>query len=134
MSYRESCTRYHAQAARLGVSHEDAETLRTAAQRLHTWAEHECNGVVHRAEAGEVNHRGRPMIEGRTYAVGNINGPGPLHYYLTPDRETGNLERAKAIAARVGASLEYQGDPRGWPLTLKFNVDGRVVELCPPCR
>ena len=134
MSYAKEVVRYHVQAAAVGVAYEDAETLRRAAMVLHRWAEHECNGVIQRAEAGQTDHRGRHMIEGRTYAVSNINGPGPLRYYPTADRETPALWRAKALAESYGACLEHQCDPRGWPLTLRFAVDGRIAELCPPCR
>lgn len=131
MSHKENLTRYHAAAALAGLSHDDAETLRRAAQTLHRWAEHKCNGVIQRAEAGQTDHKGRPMPEGACYSVGNINGPGPLTYWRTADRETPALARARAIAASVGATLEHQGDPRGWPLTLKL-PDGR--EVCPPVR
>lgn len=115
----------------MGMDYRDAESLRRDAQRLHTWSEHECNGVIERVEDdGQTDHRGRPMTKGATYAVYNINGPGPLRYARTPDRETGALNRIKAIAATLGAEVEYQGDPRGWPITLK--LDGR--ELSPPVR
>jgi len=131
-SYREHCARYHAQAAQIGINYGDAEQLRRDAQRLHTWSEHECNGVIERVEDdGRTDHRGRPMVKGATYAVYNINGPGPLRYARTPDRETGCVNRIKAIAETLGAEFEHQGDPRGWPVTLKFPYG---AELCPPVR
>ncbi len=131
MSYTKELVRFHNAAANAGVSYEDAETLRRSAMTLHRVSEHECNGYIQRAEAGMVDHKGRPMIEGKVYAAYNINGPGPIRYSRTADRETPAVERAKAIAAKYGAELEYQGDPRGWPITLKL-ADGAAI--CPPCR
>jgi hypothetical protein len=131
VTYREQVARYFTQASALGLSYTDADNLRRDAQRLHTWSEHECNGVVERVEDdGRTDHRGRPMVKGATYSVYNINGPGPLHYSRTPDRETGCLNRIRAIAAEYGAEFEYQGDPRGWPVTLKL----KGAELSPPVR
>lgn len=130
MSHRENVTRYHADAARAGIEYADAETLRRAAMTLHRWSEHECNGVIQRVEGPQNDHMGRPMKEGRTYAVYNINGPGPIRYAPCADREMPAMARAKAIAEKYGATLEHQGDPRGWPLTLKLNG----LDICPPCR
>lgn len=131
MNYTEALQRYHRDAALSGVDYQDAETLRRAAMTLHRWSEHECNGVIQRAEFGMFDHKGRPMPAGKCYTAYNIDGPGPVRYAPTADRETPAIKRAEAIAAKYGATLEYQGDPRGWPLTLKMK-EGR--HLCPPCR
>lgn len=131
MSYNESKARYMSAAMAAGMSYGVANAVRRDAQRLHTIAERECNGDLTRAEAGDVDHKGRPLIVGACYTVGNINGPGPLRYYRTPDRETGCIRRIGAAAASIGAHVEYQGDPRGWPVTITL-ADGRTLN--PPCR
>lgn len=129
-SYKKTVIQYHTQCSIAGLSYAEAETLRRAAQTLHTWAEHECNGTITRAEEGETDHRGNSMKAGKTYSVSNINGPGRLHYYRTADRETPALKRAADIAKTHGAELEHQGDPRGWPL--KLHIKG--MRIAPPCR
>jgi hypothetical protein len=92
---------------------------------------HECNGTVQRFEPADAvtDHKGRSLVG--TFSAYNIDGPGPIRYAKTPDRETGALRRIRAVAESVGATVEYQGDSRGWPITLTF-ADGR--ELCPPIR
>lgn len=131
-SYREECIRYHTQAANLGLSYSEAEQLRRDAQRLHRISEHECNGYLERVEDdGRTDHRGRPMIVGAVYAVSNINGPGPLHYYRVADREMPARARIEAIASQHSAGVEFQGDPRGWPVFLTF---GDMTHLSPPVR
>jgi hypothetical protein len=125
MSHRKNCELYHRDAAALGVPYDDAEALRRAAMTLHRWSEQECGDsndyaswCITRDEAGVPFREVLPHHGKRTVT-------------RIADRETGALNRSKAIAARLGAQLEYQGDPRGWPLTLKFS-NGR--ELCPPVR
>ena len=125
--------RYYVECDHAGITYADAETLRRAAMTLHRWSEHECNGVIERCEdEGRTDHRGRPMLKGRVYAVSNINGPGPLRYTLTADRETPAVKRIEAIVAKLyGARLEIQGDPRGWPVHIQL-ADGRTIS--PPLR
>ena len=135
----ETAARYTIQCDRAGIGHDDAETLRRAALTLHSIAEQECNGTLDRAEAGDIrtdrNGIVRPLIEGAVYHVTGQNDPtsnGRLLYYRTADRETGARKRIEAIAARIGATVEYQGDPRGWPVELRM-ADGRTVSP-PPYR
>ena len=45
-------------------------------------------------------------------------------------RVEGCRKRIDAVAASVGGTVEYQGDPRGWPVTLRING----AELSPPVR
>ena len=131
MSYREHLARYHVTAAQCGLSYPHANSIRRDSQRLHTWCEKECNGEVQRFEPADAvtDRKGRLLVG--TFAAYNIDGPGPIRYSKTPDRETGALARIRAVAESAGATVEYQGDPRGWPITLRW-PDGR--ELCPPCR
>ena len=132
MSYRQDVIRYHTDASNAGLGYDDAESLRRDTQRLHTIAEHECNGYLYRCEEPMQDHRGRDMVLNAVYQVSNINGPGPLHYYRTADRETGCRVRIEAIVAKLpGAILEFNGDPRGWPVLIQL-PSGRT--LCPPCR
>jgi len=131
MSYAKWLAQYHAKASLLGMTYEDAETLRRDAQRLDTINIHEANGNLERCEEeGRKDHRGRPMIVGAVYQVFCHDGPGPLVYYKTRDMETPARARIEAIAARYGATVEWQGDPRGLPV--KLILDDR--ELSPPCR
>lgn len=125
MNKREIMARYYADTARAGITYQDAETLRRAAMVAHRCAEHECNGTLYRAEEGDAPK----LSPGKVYAVSNINGPGELRYSRTADRETPARERAETVAARYGLICEWQGDPRGWPLTLKTK-DGR--DISPP--
>lgn len=131
MSYHEAMTRYIVSAMSVGLSYDTADAIRRDAERLHTIAERECNGDLTRAEPGDTDHRGRPLVVGACYSVGNINGPGPLRYYRTPDRETGCRRRIDAAAASIGAVADYQGDPRGAPVRIVL-ADGRT--LYPPIR
>jgi hypothetical protein len=90
--------------ARMGIAHADASALVRASATLHTWAEHECNGVIQRDDetgkpAWYSPHTGR--------RIGS-----------TSDRETGAVKRAQAIAARYGLTAYHQGDPRGCALYL----------------
>lgn len=143
MSYRmnnETFARYVTQATGAGLTFDEMETLRRAALTLHGISEQECNGTLYRAEAGDTrtDSKGatRPLIEGAVYQVTGQNDPfnnGRLRYYRTADRETGARRRIEAIAARIGARVEYQGDPRGWPVSLHL-ADGREVNPPPQSR
>lgn len=87
-----------------GIALADCRALVRASATLHTWAEHECNGVIQRDDdTGKPSwyspHTGRCL--GRT-----------------SDRETGAIKRATAIAAKYGLTAYHQGDPRGCALYL----------------
>lgn len=131
----EIAARYAVQCDRAGLTYGEAETLRRAALCLHGIAEQNCNGTLVRAEEGGglTDHCGRPLVAGAVYRVGDTNGLNPLHYYPTADRETGVRRRIEAIADRIGARVEYQGDPRGWPVSLVLG-NGRTVDPPPMCR
>lgn len=90
--------------ARMGIRYDDACALVRASATLHTWAEHECNGVIQRDDETDKPSWYSPV-------TGRCLG-------RTSDRETGAVKRAQAIAARYGLTAYYQGDPRGCALYL----------------
>ena len=86
----------------LGISSEDAMTLRRVAMTLHRWHEAECG-----TETGSVE---RDETTGRTY----WRNPRTGRRSPIPDREKGALNRLDAIMTRYPALGSYvQGDPRG---------------------
>lgn len=89
--------------ARLGISDADAAALVRASATLHTWHEHECNGVIQRDED-----------TGKCYWYSPDFG---RKIGRAVDRETGTIKRIHAIMARYpGLSAYVQGDPRGCAL------------------
>lgn len=90
--------------ASLGFTAHEARQLMRASTTLHTWAEHECNGVIQRDEDSNRPFWHSPNTGKRIGA--------------TSDREAGALKRAKAIAATRGFEVYHQGDPRGCCLYL----------------
>lgn len=98
-----------ARLARLGFSADESRTLLRISATLHTWAEHECNGVIQRDEETNVPY---------WYNTNTGKKIG-----RTSDRETGALERAKGIAAARGFKVYHQGDPRGCALYIYKQTD-----------
>jgi len=94
---------------RLGIPVSDAAALVRASAVLHTWAEHECNGVIQRDETTDIPYW-HSDYDGRR--IGR-----------TSDREAGALKRATAIAKRNGFQIYHQGDPRGCALYLYRETD-----------
>lgn len=90
------------QLARAGFTTDEARELMRASSTLHTWAEHECNGVIQRDEATNVPY---------WYSSNTGKRLG-----RTPDRETGALQRVQRIAKQHGMVAYHQGDPRGCAL------------------
>ena len=88
----------------MGFSHEDSAALIRAERVLHTWAEHECNGVIQRNEVTGVPY----WFDDRD---GHCIG-------ATSDREAGALKRVHAIAAKYALQVYHQPDPRGCALYL----------------
>jgi hypothetical protein len=89
----------------LGISREDAETLRRISMTLHRWFEKECgfdNGCIERDET-----------TGRTYWLNSYT----MRRTPIADRETGARRRLAAIMARYPTLTAYvQSDPRGCAL------------------
>ena len=86
-----------------GVTQDETDILLRCSRALHTWAEHECNGVIQRGD------NGKPAW---------YNPTSGMRIGTTPDRETGALKRAQAIAEAHGLTIYHQGDPRGCCLYL----------------
>ena len=86
----------------LGISREDAFTLRRISMTLHRWHELECgtgHGCIERDEE-----------TGKTYWRNAMTGKR----WKTPDRETGAKKRLAAIIAKYPTLSTYiQTDPRG---------------------
>lgn len=88
---------------KIGFSFEEAYALWRDAKRLHTWAEHECNGTIERDDE-----------TGLVYSVWNTSGPGPIQRTRCADRETPARKRIEEIVKRHGLTVQFQGDPRGY--------------------
>lgn len=133
-SYAELVARYHERARNAGLTFDQADAVRRDAERVATWDMHECNGNIQWAEDGATDHRGRALKSGRPYWVTGFDRPGgPPGGYWTERRDTFTpaLERVRAAAASIGATLEYNADPRGWPFVFKL-ADGST--FAPPVR
>ena len=131
----------------LGVTSAELDTLLRCSRVLHTWSEHECNGVIQRdSDSYIICSQGNCA---KTSYVSDAEAKGPLSIncpacgdpapikrhvatgkpywhnacsgaqcYRTPDREAGALKRAAAIAEAHGLTIYHQGDPRGCCLYL----------------
>ena len=94
---------------RLGISQEDADSLRRIELTLSRWSERECNGEIERdEETGKVYQNSIAWINGAT----DVN-----NRYQVADRETGALKRLEKIMSKYPELWYYhQGDPRGCSL------------------
>ena len=121
-------TRYNdmeSRAMRLGLSADEVSQLVRIDSTLSTWGEHECNGVIERDEdTGKCYWVSHQAVDSDRF---NIRHRSP-----TPDRETGALKRAKAIAAEHDLGFYYQSDPRGVQVHLyRFaDLQGRDIDSC----
>ena len=86
----------------IGLSNNDAWTLRKIAMTLHRWHELECG-----TDGGAVE---RDEETGKTYWLNSMTGKR----WPMPDRETGARKRlAKLMAGYPHLGAYVQGDPRG---------------------
>jgi hypothetical protein len=113
--------RYFSNMERLGVSYEDAATLRRCEMKLRKWYTLEC---------GDSNDHASWAIErdeatNRPYMV-TIPNHGRSYRHAIPDMERGAKRRAAAIAVKYGYTLRHQSDPRGGALYL-VGKDGREI-------
>ena len=120
--YQEAIIRFHKRGSDAGLSYDELETIRRAAMTLHRWSEHECNGTIQRDEE-----------TGKPYGyVDYTSSGGKAWRHPVPDRETPALNRVKDIAKKHGLVMEYNGDPRGWPLSFKKLGGSYPIEFAPP--
>ena len=113
---KEQTARFYNTMADLGFRFDETETLRRAQITLHTWAEHECNGVIQRDD-----DTGKP----RRYYGRNMDHSAPA-----PDREKGALARIAAVMSGHPELVSYhQTDPRGCALYIirKADAAGRDI-------
>ena len=101
---REDRIRMYATLEALGLTLDECCALRRCSMTLHRWAERECGD-------GSNWAIDRDDVTGKPYNV--YHGPGKSSRYAIPDRETGALKRAKAIAGAHGMTAYHQTDPRG---------------------
>jgi hypothetical protein len=126
----------------LGLKQAEVDTLLRCQRTLHTWAEHECNAAIQRDSDSYIicsqGNCARTSYVSAAEAKGPLaincpacGDPAPLKRHVatnkpswyntdtgkrigpTPDRETGALKRAQAIAEAHGLAIYHQGDPRG---------------------
>lgn len=93
----------------MGFKDHEINTLLRAQKTLHTWDEHECNGVIQRDE--DTN---KPYW---------YNADSGKKICPAPDRESGAMKRVEAIAAKHGVTAYHQCDPRGCSLYLVRSSD-----------
>lgn len=121
----------HKIAERLGISFDDANTLRRAERTLHTWAEQECG-------AGNDNASWSIERDETTNKPFRCVYPHSGTMTRTPiaDREAGALKRVAKVCEANGLHFYHQTDPRGCalyvsrePLTDQ-NYSSRGVACC----
>ena len=106
---------------RLGISFEDAVSLRRISMTLHRWHELECGNsdtyasyiLVRGKKTGKVfeyDDNGTPFMETNPH-------DGKPRYWRVPDRERGAHKRLASIMAKYPTLTAYvQTDPRGCAL------------------
>ena len=105
MSYQTERQRFIWKTApALGLNPIEAKIVLRKAQTLHSWAVHECNGTKQRDES-----------TGKVYWYSDQTGE---RICRTVDLETGALSSLRSLAAQHQLGVEYQGDPRGWVVSL----------------
>jgi hypothetical protein len=112
-----------ARLEQLGISRDDAASLRRISMTLHRWHELECgNSDEYKSYVLVRGHKANGSFEhddsGKPYIEAHRHNPYPgqaaVAYWAVPDRERGALKRLAAIMARYPALKPYvQGDPRG---------------------
>lgn len=129
-NYREQLARYFARMAELGFTYNEADAIRLDAERIDTWNTKECNGHIEWAEAGQTDHRGRALKEGRPYSRWGFDSPHspPSGYYaILADRYTPAVARIDVTVAAYGLTARHQSDPRGLPVYIVVNDRDEVA-------
>lgn len=103
--------------ADLGLTYDEAETIRRISMALHRWSEHECNGIIQRDCSDHPRCYPNPDRSSYSYPI--------------PDREAGAIKRMdKIIKAHPGLAWYHQTDPRGAQVYV-YSVDkleGRSID------
>jgi hypothetical protein len=108
-----------ARLERLGISRDDAASLRRISMTLHRWHEMECgDSDSYKSTCVTRGHKANGAFEyddaGKPYMETHYHSERGAKYYPIPDRERGALKRLAAIMARYPTLKPYvQGDPRG---------------------
>lgn len=103
----------------LGISTDDAFTLRRIAMTLHRWHELECgDGNDYASWTVARGHKKNGVFEhddnGASYLERHIHTEKEPRYERIPDRERGAQKRLAKIMAKYPTLSAYiQGDPRG---------------------
>ena len=96
-------------ARRLGISPEDARTLRLAEGTLSKWGELECgNSGLYASYAIE-----RDETTGKPFRVTYPHNGDAVRRVAIADREAGALKRIAEVCRRNGLYFYHQTDPRG---------------------
>ena len=107
---------------KLGLTYDEAETIRRISMTLHRWSEHECNGNIQRDEVTGVP---RWFSD---YEMQRAKSPKGT---VIPDRESGAIRRMwRIIKAHPGLAWYHQTDPRGAQVYV-YSVDkleGRSID------
>ena len=117
---KQSIARFYATAANLGLSMDEADTLRRIEMTLHRWAELECGTDAGHVERDEKT--GKPVFVNARARYVDPHDPRARH--SIPDREAGALRRlGKLMAAHPELVSYHQGDPRGCALYILRKSD-----------
>jgi hypothetical protein len=107
MSVRES-TYSIAALARLGIAHDDINTLRRAQFALHRWAERECNGEVWIEDDGTARSQVGKTVNLEARALRQV---------------------AKVLQKYPTLHAYHQGDPRGCALYVYKAADAKDKDI-----
>jgi hypothetical protein len=124
MSKAENQFRTYARLRDLGISADDAQTLRRISMTLSRWGERECGD-----EHGNAIERDETT--GIPYATYDLGANGKRGRHRIPDRERGALKRLAAVMAQYPALVAYhQTDPRGCALYVvkRSDLGGASIE------
>lgn len=106
----------------LGLTYDEAETIRRISMTLHRWSEHECNGNIQRDEVTGVP---------RWFSDNEMQWAKAPKGSVIPDRESGAIRRmSRIIKAHPGLAWYHQTDPRGAQVYV-YSVDkleGRSID------
>ncbi len=118
---------------KLGISYDDACTLRKISMTLHRWHELECGtsdeygswALVRGRWMNDVNPRQfKHDDEGKPFLERHYHKPPKTWYQPYPDKETPAIDRLQGIIARYPHLTYYiQGDPRGASLYILTPAD-----------